>query len=243
MLSIFKKEINSFFSSLIGYITIGVFLIASGLFIWVFPETSVLDYGYANLDSLFVMAPWFFIFLIPAITMRSFSEEYKSGTIELLATKPIKDIEIILGKYLATFVLVLFSIIPTFIYFYTVYELGSPKGNIDTGATWGSYIGLIMMGGAYVAIGVFASSLTDNQIIAFILGLFFCFFFYIGFDYLSEISSFVGKFDNILLSMGIADHYNSISRGVLDTKDVLYFLSVIVIFILSTKMVLQSRKW
>lgn len=243
MLSIFKKEINSFFSSLIGYITIGVFLIASGLFIWVFPETSVLDYGYANLDSLFAMAPWFFIFLIPAITMRSFSEEYKSGTIELLATKPIKDIEIILGKYLATFVLVLFSIIPTFIYFYTVYELGSPKGNIDTGATWGSYIGLIMMGGAYVAIGVFASSLTDNQIIAFILGLFFCFFFYIGFDYLSEISSFVGKFDNILLSMGIADHYNSISRGVLDTKDVLYFLSVIVIFILSTKMVLQSRKW
>lgn len=243
MLSIFKKEINLFFSSLIGYIAIAVFLLATGLFLWVFPDTNLLDFGYSNLDGFFGMAPWVFMFLIPAITMRSFSEEIKSGTIELLSTKPLTDLQIILGKYFAALSIVLLSLLPTLIYFYTVWTLGSPVGNIDTGATWGSYIGLLMLGAVFVAIGIFASSVTDNQIIAFIAGMFLCFFFYIAFDYLSKIGIFIGKIDDIIQLIGINAHYVFISKGVLDTRDVIYFLTIIIAFILLTKTVLQSKKW
>ena len=235
MKTIFKKEINLFFSSLVGYVAIIVFLVTTGLFVWVFPETNVLDYGFSNIDQLFVVAPWVFMFLIPAVTMRSFSEEISSGTIELLATRPLSDLSIILGKYFAAVVLVLFSVLPTLLYFHSIYQLGDPVGNIDTGATWGSYIGLVLLAGCFAAIGVFASSLSKNQIIAFVLALFLCFFMYIAFDFLAGLDMFYATIDNLIEELGINAHYNSISRGVLDTRDVIYFFSVIALFILFTK--------
>lgn len=243
MLSIYRKEINVFFSSLIGYIALSVFLVGIGLFVWVFPDTNVLDYGYATLDTLFYAAPWVFMFLIPAITMRSFAEEIGTGTIELLVTRPLTDLDIILGKYFAAFTLVAFSVLPTLIYFYSVYHLGLPRGSIDTGATWGSYIGLLLLGAVFTAIGIFASSITRNQIVAFILALFLCFFFYIAFESLSSINVFYASTDDIIEMLGINYHYVSISRGVVDTRDIIYFLSIIALFISFTKISLESRKW
>ena len=242
MLTIFLKEINAFFSSIIGYLAIGIFLLITGLFIWVFPDTSVLTYGYSTLESLFFMAPWIFVFLIPAITMRSFAEEFNSGTIEFLSTRPISDMQIILGKYFACLFLVFFAILPTLLYFYSVSNLGAPPGNIDVGATWGSYIGLLLLGAAFVAIGIFSSSLSSNQIVAFLLAVFLCFFSYTAFDYLSKLNIFYAKVDNVIEQIGINAHYTSISRGVVDTRDLLYFGSFIAIFILLTKMVIEARK-
>ena len=247
MYTLLKKEIRSFLSSLIGYIAIGVFLLTIGLFMWVLKTDSnstsnVLENGYANIDPLFVIAPWVFLLLIPAITMRSFADEKKAGTIELLLTRPLTDLQIILAKYFAGFLLVLFSLLPTLIYYYSVYKLGSPVGNLDTGGMWGSYIGLLFLGAAFVAIGIFASAITDNQVVSFILALFLCFFVYTGFDYLGSFA-FLGKIDNIIMGLGINQHYLSMSRGVIDTRDVIYFISLIAIFILSTRTVLESRKW
>ena len=185
MYSILKKEITSYLSSLVAYVTIGVFLLVLGLFLWVFPESSILEYGYAGLDSLFSTAPFLFMFLIPAITMRSLAEERKEGTFELLLTRPLTDWQIVLGKYFATVVIVLFALVPTLVYYYSVYTLGTPQGNIDTGAVIGSYIGLFLLGASFAAIGLFASSITKNQIIAFTIAVFLCFFFYSGFDSLS----------------------------------------------------------
>lgn len=243
MFTLLKKEISSFLSSLIGYIVIVVFLLTIGLFMWVLPmDSNVLDNGFASIETLFVIAPWVFLFLIPAITMRSFADEKKAGTIELLLTRPLTDLQIILAKYFAGLLLVVFSLLPTLIYFYSVYKLGNPPGNIDTGGMWGSYIGLLFLGAAFVAIGVFASSITENQVIAFILSLFLSFFCYTGFEFISSLD-FFGKVDNIILALGINYHYISMSRGVIDTRDVIYFLSFITIFILMTKTILESRKW
>lgn len=242
MLSIFKKEIRSFLSSLIAYVVIIVFLLVISLFTWIFADGNVLAQGYANLDILFFMAPWVFIFLISAITMRSFSEEIKQGTFEVLSTKPITDVQIVLGKYLASVSLIVFAILPTLLYFYSVYQLGLPKGNIDVGATWGSYIGLVLLGASYAAIGVFSSAVTPNQIVAFILSMFLCFFFYVGFDQLSNLSLF-GGLDSWVQSLGIQVHYDSISRGVVDTRDLVYFCSIVLFFLGLTLVVLDSRKW
>jgi len=243
MLALLKKEINSFFSSLIGYIVIIVFLLVNGLFLWIFPvEFNIIDFGYANLDGFFIIAPFVFLFLIPAITMRFFAEEKKSGTIELLLTKPLTDLQIISAKYLAAFILVLFSLLPTLIYFISVYRLGMPVGNIDIGGTWGSYIGLLFLGASFVSIGLFSSSVTDNQIVSFILSVFLCGFFYIGFEMIYSLALF-GKIDLFIQSLGINAHYISMSRGVIDTRDVVYFLSVIAIFIMLTRFTLDSRKW
>jgi ABC-2 type transport system permease protein len=242
MLSIFKKEIRSFLSSLIAYVVIIVFLLVIGLFTWIFADGNVLAQGYANLDILFFMAPWVFIFLISAITMRSFSEEIKQGTFEVLSTKPITDVQIVLGKYLASVSLIVFAILPTLLYFYSVYQLGLPKGNIDVGATWGSYIGLVLLGASYAAIGIFSSAVTPNQIVAFILSMFLCFFVYVGFDQLSNLSLF-GGLDSWVQSLGIQVHYDSISRGVVDTRDLVYFGSIVVFFLGLTLVVLDSRKW
>ena len=242
MYSIFKKEIRSFLSSLIAYVVIIVFLLINGLFTWVFADGNVLSQGHSNLDILFFIAPWIFIFLISAITMRSFSEEIKQGTFEILSTKPITDFQIIMGKFLAATVLVIFAILPTLLYFYSVYQLGLPKGNIDVGATWGSYIGLILLGASYCAIGVFASAVTPNQIVAFILSMFLCFFIYVGFQQLSSLSLF-GSWDSVVQSLGIQLHYDSISRGVVDTRDLVYFGSLVSIFLGLTYIVLGSRKW
>ena len=243
MFTLLKKEIRSFLSSLIGYITITVFLLVVGLFMWVLKtDSNILDNGYANIDALFIIAPWVFLFLIPAITMRSFADEKKAGTIELLLTRPLTDLQIILAKYFAGFLLVLFSLLPTLIYYYSVHKLGNPVGNIDTGGMWGSYIGLMFLGAAFVSIGIFASAITDNQVVSFILALFLCFFTYTGFDFISSFALF-GKVDNIIMALGINNHYGSMSRGVIDTRDVIYFVSLIGIFIFSTRTVLESRKW
>lgn len=243
MLSIFLKEVNTFFSSLIGYIVIGVFLVAMGLVLFVFPDTSLLEYNYATLDQLFSIAPLIFAFLIPAITMRSFAEEQQTGTIELLATKPVSDLNIILGKFLSSMALVIFALLPTLLYYYTVYELGSPKGNLDSGAIAGSYLGLIFLAGAFASIGIFASSLTNNQIVAFILATALCFFLHYGFFYFSKLPVFVGTSDDIIQMLGIDYHYNSISRGIVDSRNVIYFLSVIGIFMMLTLTSLERRKW
>ncbi len=243
MFALLKKEIGSFLSSLIGYVVILVFLLSIGLFIWVFStEYNVLDNGYTNFDSLFYIAPMFYLFLIPAITMRSFAEEKNKGTIELLFTRPLSDLQIILAKYFAGILLVLFSLIPTLVYYFCIKSLAKPPVDIDTGGMWGSYIGLLFLGGAFVAIGILASAITDNQIISFIIALFLCGFFFIGFDYVASFSLF-GKVDNIIQLLGIKAHYLSMSRGVIDTRDLTYFISLIVFFIFCTKTTLQSRKW
>jgi len=241
-LTIFKKEINQFFSSMVGYIAIVIFLVFTGLITFVFPSTSVLSSGFANLDVYFELAPMLFLFLIPAITMRLFSEEFNKGTIELLATKPLSENNIVLGKYFAALALVVFSILPTLVYFFTVSKLGAPAGNLDKGGIIGSYIGLILLGASFVAIGLFSSVVTKNQILAFLLAAILSAVFYLGFDQIASLPFSFGKFDYFIERLGINSHYNSMSRGVIDTRDVLYFFSVIGIFILLTKFVLSKRK-
>lgn len=243
MLTLISKEIRSFLGSLIGYIVIVVFLTTIGLMMWVFPgATNVLDSGYASIDTLFFIAPWVFMFLVPAITMRLFAEESRTGTIELLLTKPLTDFQIVFAKYLAGFTLVLFSLLPTLVYFYSVYQVGNPVGNIDVGGTVGSYFGLLFLASIFVAIGVFASAITKNQIISFIVAVFLCFFCYVGFESISSLELF-GGIDDIILKLGINEHYVSMSRGVIDTRDVIYFIGAISLFLILTKTVLSSRKW
>ncbi|MDA9782964.1 gliding motility-associated ABC transporter permease subunit GldF [Vicingaceae bacterium] len=243
MFSLLKKEIQSFLGSLIGYIVIIVFLTIMSLIMWVFPsDYNVLDNEYATLGPLFSLAPWVFMFLIPSITMRLFADENKTGTIELLLTKPFTDLQIISAKYLAGVILVLFSLLPTLIYYVVVYQLGAPEGNLDQGGTWGSYLGLLFLASSFVAIGLFSSSLSDNQVISFIIAVFLSFFTYIGFDFISSLALF-GSFDLFVQKLGISEHYGSMSRGVIDSRDALYFLSVIAFFFMLTKLKLSSRNW
>jgi len=243
MFVLLKKEISGFLNSILGYVVMAVFLLVNGLFLWVFPlESNILDFGYANIDGLFLIAPFVFLFLIPAITMRFFAEEKKSGTIELLMTRPLTDLQVILAKYFAGLILVFISLIPTLIYFFSVYQLGFPKGNIDTGGMWGSYIGLLFLGASFVAIGLFASSITDNQIISFILAVVFSGFIYVGFEFIYGLDLF-GKVDLLVKTLGISSHYAAMSKGVIDTRDVIYFLSLISFFILLTKFSIEKRKW
>ncbi|MBM3435341.1 MAG: gliding motility-associated ABC transporter permease subunit GldF [Bacteroidetes bacterium] len=243
MYTLYIKEVSSFLNSLMGYVVIVVFLVVNGLFLWVFPlESSIIDFGYANLDGLFLLAPFVFLFLVPAITMRFFAEEKKSGTLEMLMTKPLTDLQVILAKYFAGFTLVLVSLLPTLVYFYSVYQLGFPKGNLDTGGMWGSYIGLLFLGASFVSIGLFASSLTDNQIISFIFSAVLCGFIYIGFEFIYSLDLF-GNLDLFIRTLGISAHYSYMSKGVIDTRDLLYFLSLITLFILLTKISIESRKW
>jgi ABC-2 type transport system permease protein len=242
MFAIFKKEINAFFSSLIGYLVIGIFLLSTGLLMWFFPDTSLLEYRFASLDQLFYIAPWVLIFLIPAVTMRSFAEEKQTGTMELLATRPLRDIEVILGKYFACWCLVLFAIVPTLIYYYSVNELKAGNTSLDHGAIIGSYFGLVLLAAVFTAIGVFASSLTTNQIVAFLLAMFACFVVYIGFDYTSRLPIFLGKSDDFVQKIGIDAHYRSVARGVIDFSDTIYFLSITAFFIFLTKLALDRSE-
>jgi len=230
MFAVLKKEIQSFFTSPIGYLVIAIFLLTNGLFLWVFKsEFNVLDYGFADLSSFFFLAPWILLFLIPAVCMRSFSDEKKQGTLELLLTKPISHTSIVLGKYLGAFILIIIALIPTLLYVYTVHQLGNPVGNLDSGSTIGSYFGLLFLIAAYTSIGIFASILTDNQIVAFIIAIAISFFFYYGFDAIADVatSAFVEQ-------LGMNYHFKSIGRGVLDTRDVLYFASVAIFFLALT---------
>lgn len=242
MWTIYKKEIRSFLSSLIAYMVMLVFLGATGLFMWVIKGNSVFDLGLASMQVMFEMAPFIFIFLISAITMRSFSEEKRLGTLETLTTRPVSDLGIILGKYFAGVSLLLISLLPTLVYYYSLSKLGQTEGNLDTGAMWGSYFGLVMLGMAYTAIGVFSSAITDNQIVALISSMALGFFFYVVLGMMGDISVLdaIGK---SLEWFSLQYHYDSMSRGVLDTRDILYMLSFSALFIGCTKIVFESRKW
>jgi ABC-2 type transport system permease protein len=243
MLSLLQKEIAMFFSSLTGYLVVSVFLLTTGLLLWVVPgDLNILFGGYASLDALFFLAPWIYLFLVPAVTMRLFAEERRTGTLELLLTRPLSELQIALAKYLAGLVLVIISLLPTLIYLVSVYQLGNPVGNIDMGATWGSYIGLLFLAAVYVAIGVFASALTDNQIVAFVIAVALCFLFFYGFEAASLVPG-LKEWRNMFVFLGINDHYKSVSRGVVDSRDVVYFLSVIALFVWATRTAINSRKW
>jgi ABC-2 type transport system permease protein len=243
MIALLKKEIATYLSSLIGYVVIAVFVLITGLFLWIFQgEFNILDSGFSSIEPLFFISPWVFMFLIPAITMRSFAEEKRSGTIELLFTRPLTDLQIISAKYLAGLLLVIIAILPTLVYYITVYKLGSPVGNIDSGGTWGSYIGLLFLAAGYIAIGIFASSITNNQIVSFLFAAMMCFFMYTGFSSLASFELF-GSLDNKIIKLGIQDHYNAMSRGLIDTRDVVYFIALIAIFLILTRTVLRGRKW
>jgi ABC-2 type transport system permease protein len=234
MISIFRKELRSFFSNATGYIVIGIFLLLTGLFLWVIPgQYNIIDAGYANVDGLFYLAPWLFLFLCPAVTMRLFAEEKQTGTWELLVTKPLSRLQLVLGKYFAGWVLVALALLPTLIFYFSVSYLAEPVGNVDSGAFWGSFIGLFFLAGIYVAIGTFSSSLSNNQIISFIVALILSFFFYYGFDLLASFFT-SGQAIQYMESVGINSHYKSMSRGVIDSRDVIYFVSVSVVFILAT---------
>lgn len=242
MIHILTKEFNSFLNSLIAYIVIGVFLTGMGLLVWVFPDLSVIEYGYADLSTLFTVAPYVFIFLIPAITMRSFAEERKGGTIELLLTKPLTDWDIILGKFFACFLLVVVSLLPTVIYYFSVYALGNPVGNIDSAGVMGSYIGLILLGGVFCSVGILASSITPNQIVAFISSAFLCYLLFSGFDSVASINLWASQ-ALLVKQLGILYHYESLSKGLIDSRDVVYFISVMFLMLLITKIILGSRSW
>jgi ABC-2 type transport system permease protein len=242
MIPILKKELNSFFASPIGYLVIMVYLLLNGLFLWVFEGGfNILHAGFADLNSYFFLAPWIFIFLIPAITMRSFSDEYNNGTIEILKTKPITDWQLILGKYFGALALVILAIIPTLIYVYSIYQLGNPVGNINFGTTFGSFLGLLFLAGAYTSIGIFASTLSKNQIVSFIIGVVISFFLFYGFEALATYNMF-GSSDYFIQKIGMTDHFNSISKGVIDTRDLIYFISITLLFILLTKIRIQNEK-
>ncbi|MCF8272743.1 MAG: gliding motility-associated ABC transporter permease subunit GldF [Flavobacteriaceae bacterium] len=232
MFAILKKEINTFFSSPIGYLVIAIFLLLNGLFLWVFKgDFNILDYGFADLSSFFLIAPWILMFLIPAVTMRSFSDEKKQGTLELLLTKPISKLEIVLGKYFGALILIIIALLPTLLYVYTVYQLGNPIGNLDMGSTIGSYFGLLFLIASYTAIGIFSSTLSENQIVAFLIAISICFLFYIGFEGLTDFIS-----SSFIEQLGMSYHFKSMSRGILDSRDIIYFLSVATFFIVLTKL-------
>lgn len=237
MYAIIRKEVNSFFASPIGYLVIALFLVINGLFLWIFSgEYNIFDAGFADLSPFFQLAPWVLLFLIPAVSMRAFSDEKKMGTLELLLTKPISLRNIILGKYFGALCLIIIAIAPTLLYVKTISELGSPSGNLDVGSTIGSYIGLLFLAMAYTAIGIFASTLSKNQIVAFIIAVFICFVFYFGFEGLSSVSSSLD-----LSFFGMKEHFNSVARGVIDTRDLVYFLSLTLVFLVLTYLKLKEE--
>ena len=232
MLAILKKELNSFFASPIGYLVIAVFLITNGLYLWVFKvDFNIINAGFADLNSFFFIAPWFFLFLIPAVTMRSFSDEFRLGTIEILKTKPLTNWQIVLGKYMGALVLIIMALIPTLIYVFSIIQLGNPVGNIDVGSTIGSYIGLLFLASAYIAVGLFTSTLSNSQIVAFILAIIISFFLFYGFEALADLG-----ISETLRNFGMNEHFKSISRGIIDTRDIIYFVSITVFFLFLTKL-------
>lgn len=244
MWSVFKKELSAFLNSLMGYMIMVLFLLFMGLMLWFFnsPENNIFQSGYASLQSMFFIAPWVFIFLLSAITMRMFSEEKRTGTLELLYTKPLTDWDIVLGKYISAFCLVIFSLIPTLVYGYVIYQLAEPIGNIDIPAIAGSYFGLFFLASGFASIGLFASSVNYNPIVSFLLSAFLCFLTYQGFEWMSEVSV-LSNVDHLIKKIGIQEHYVSMSRGVIDTRDMVYFLSLTYLFLVLTKSRLESRKW
>jgi ABC-2 type transport system permease protein len=240
MKAIALREIKSFFGSPIGYLVIAIFLVINGLFLWVFDgQYNILNSGFSDMSPFFTLSPWILIFLIPAVTMRSFSDEKKLGTMELLLTKPLSIWQIVNGKFLGSMLLIVIAIIPTLIYVYVISSMGNPEGNIDMGSTMGSYFGLLFLIASYTAIGIFTSTFSENQIIAFIFSVFLCFIFYFGFQ---GISHYVKAIENGIAAFGMDYHFKSMSRGVIDTRDILYFVSVTFLFLLGTVYKLKSSK-
>lgn len=234
MWMICKKEWQQFFNSLTGYLALIVFLLFNGLYLFVFPDSNLLDFGYASLGGFFDIAPWILLFLIPTITMRSLADEYKSGTFEILKTLPLKPSQIVWGKFFGALLIVIATLVPTIIYAYSVQHLSS-MGGIDVGGTIGSYIGLILLGAVYTAVGICASSFTNNTVVAFITGAFICFLLYTGFDAISKLPVFKSGLDYYIEMLGINFHYRSISRGVIDVRDIVYFIAVIALFLIITE--------
>lgn len=233
MFAIFSKELNSFFGSLIAYVVICVFLIAVGLIVWIFPDSNVLDYGYADLGVFFNLTPYVLLFLVPAITMRTIAEESRNGTLELLLTKPLKDLQLILGKFFACWLMVLITLLPTVIYYISIYQLGNPVGNVDSAAVAGSYIGLFLLSGALAAMGVWVSSLNDNQIVAFVLTVFIGFVWYLGFSAVSDLLV-TGPLSSFFGWLSLDRQYTALGKGLIDSRNVVYLLSLIAFFVLLT---------
>lgn len=240
MFAILKKEISSFFASPVGYLVILVFLILNGLFLWVFKGSyNIFDNGVADLSAFFSIAPWVMLFLIPALTMKSFSDERRQGTLELLLTKPLEKKDLVTGKFLGAFLLVIMALLPTLLYVWTVWSLSNPVGNIDTGSIMGSYFGLLFLAGSYCAIGIFASTLSENQIVAFITSVVLCFFLYYGLESIAQFVS--GDMGQWITALGMKAHFDSIARGVIDTRDILYFVSIGIFFLVLTASRLDVR--
>ena len=240
MWSICKKELRQFFSNITGYISIILFLLVSGLFIFVLPDSNIFDFGYASLDKFFELAPWILLFLVPAITMRTLADEFKGGTFEILQTRPLTRWQIVSGKYFSVLIVLLFVIIPTLIYVFTIKSL-STQGGIDSGGILGSYIGLFLLAAVFAAIGICCSGFTNNAVVAFLISAFACLVLYFGFNALSRLSFFANGADYYIEMLGIDFHYRSISRGVLDSRDVIYFTSIIFLFLLITVKNLRKK--
>ena len=237
MLAILKKEFHSFFASPVGYLVIGLFLILNALFLWVFDnDFNLFDYGFADLTPFFQLVPWIFIFLIPAVTMRSFSDELRLGTLELLLTRPITTLQLVLGKFFGALLLLILALIPTLVYVHAIDQLGNPQGNYDQGVLIGSYLGLLFLAATYTAIGVFASTLSENQIVAFLIAALLCFLFYFGFNGIADTLNI-----EILKTLSLQMHFESIGRGVIDSRDLVYFLSITSVFIGLTVLKLESK--
>ena len=242
MIALFRKEISQFFGSLIGLLTILLFLLVNALFLWIFSgDFNLLDFGFANMDSFFMLSPIIFLIFIPAICMRLFSEEFRSGTMENLLTKPIALWNVVFSKFLAANVLVLIAIFPTLIYFFSIYFLGETIGNLDIGGIMGSYLGLFMLSSAFIGIGVFASSISPNQVVAFLIAIVCNAIIYYGFDVLSSVS-ILQNWDLYISNLGIASHFSRMSKGVIDSRDILYFLSVCFLFLMLSKTTIQLKR-
>ncbi|MFT3932866.1 MAG: gliding motility-associated ABC transporter permease subunit GldF [Chitinophagaceae bacterium] len=237
-----KKEFRQFFSSLTGIIAIAVFLLLNGLFLFVFPDSNMLDFGYATLDKFFELAPWILTFLVPAITMRTLADEFKGGTYEILQTKPLGYTQLIIGKYLGCLFIILLALLPTLLYAFTLQALSAGNQGIDTGGVAGAYIGLFFLAAVFAAIGVCCSSLTSNAVVAFIISAFACFVLYVGFNAVSRIASLASGADYYVEMLGIDFHYRSISRGVIELRDIVYFISIILFFLLFTERNLIKRR-
>ncbi len=235
MKALIRKELTLYFSNLSGYLISCLFLLITGLFLWVIPGNwNVFSAGYANIDGLFELAPWLYLFLIPAVSMRLFADEYRLGTMELLTTSPLSFWKIVWAKYVAGFIVILLSLLPSLIFVYSVNAMASPVGNVDMGAIIGSYLGLILLAAIYLSVGIFTSAQTDNQIIAFLLALILCYLLYAGLDFTSSV--FSGQWADYVASGGIAAHYDALSRGVVEISDLVYFVTVTVLFLFLTKM-------
>lgn len=233
MIALIRKELTLYFSNLSGYLISCLFLLITGLFLWLIPGNwNVFTTGYVNLNGLFELAPWLYLFLVPSVSMRLFADEYRLGTMELLMTSPLSSWKIVGAKFTAGFFVIILSLLPSLIYVYSISTMASPMGNVDMGAIVGSYVGLILLACIYLAIGLFTSSLTDNQIIAFLLALVACYLLYAGLDFSSSI--FNGRWAHFIAEGGIASHYDSISRGLIEIVDIVYFFSVTLLFLFFT---------